>query len=123
MVPRNPTTPPIDKGWRDRVDNMLATHTQDLSEMAIKQAVQEAVSKERTQYTDAQLLRIDAKFDGVNAQMAQTKKDLTSDIMGVKSDLKEDITTIKGDLKKLVWLVVGAIVAGVMQAIFTGRLG
>lgn len=123
MVPRNPTTTSSDKTWKTRVDNMLATHTQDISEMVMKQAVAEAVAKERTQYTDAQFQRIDARFDGTNTQIAQTKKDLTSDIMGVKSDLKEDITTIKGDLKKLVWLVIGAIVAGVFQAIFTGKFG
>lgn len=83
--------------WRHETDKLLA------------------VRSERDKHMDERFDRIEKSIDGAKIEFHEG---LTT----ARTDFKEGVSELKGDTKKLVWLIVAAIVGGIMQFIIRGGL-
>jgi hypothetical protein len=90
--------------WEKLVNTRLSDHEQRLTEHEKEQAVYKALA-------DEQRFHLNERFNRVQDNITQTKKDLT-----------EDIASIKSGINRVTWAVGFAILAGITQFILRGGL-
>ncbi len=90
--------------WEKLVNSRLTDHEQRLTEHEKEQAVYKALASE-------QRYHLNERFNRVQDNITQTRKDLS-----------EDIASIKSGINRVTWAVGLAILAVVMQFILRGGL-
>lgn len=90
--------------WQKFVDSKLADHDKRLTEAEKEQAVYRALAQEQREF-------VMDRFNRVQDNINQTKKDLT-----------DDVATIRSGINRVLWIVGGAIVLGITNWVLSGGL-